>query len=262
MDTAQMCRHPGTFRRRQGTVPNIKLLRSRGKPKLRRWRQSLPFPKVHKVSNRNDTSPPPRCSIDYAQYQISTMTSKGAILPREGLYIDPVFKWLRRTLLHPFFTLTCLYLVHGARLSVAVPYQRPVQLVTVTSMLLFLNDWLSGKSQNNWVTDNNWDWKKELVVVTGGSGGIGGGVAQHLAAMGARVIILDIIPLTYEPGILSEHFYFICFRLIQLQGKHITCYKCDLSDETQISSVCEKIKVEIGHPTVLGKLKEGKNLDL
>ncbi|CAG8218528.1 unnamed protein product [Penicillium salamii] len=179
------------------------------------------------------------------------MTGKGAILPREGLYIDPVFKWLRRTLLHPLFTLTCLYLVHGAKLSVAVPYQRPVQLVTGASILLFLNDWLSGKSQNNWVTDDHWDWKKELVVVTGGSGGIGGGVAQRLAAMGARVVVLDIIPLTYEPGMLCEYFYYICFLLKQPQGKNIMYYKCDLSDETQIAYVCEKIKVERGHTTVL-----------
>jgi hypothetical protein len=181
------------------------------------------------------------------------MTSKGAILPREGLYIDPIFKWLRQTLLHPIFTLTCLCLVHGAKLSVAVPYQRSVQLITGTSILLFLNDWLSGKSQNNWVTDDSWDWKKELVVVTGGSGGIGGGVAQRLAAMGARVVVLDIIPLTYEPGRLIVHFSFAYLRLIQLQGKRILYYKCDLSDEKEISTVCEKIKIEIGHPTVLRK---------
>ncbi|KAJ5364819.1 uncharacterized protein N7496_010532 [Penicillium cataractarum] len=184
------------------------------------------------------------------------MATKRTILPREGLYIDPIFKGLRQTLLHPLFTLACLYLVHGAKLSAAAPYEKPVQLIAGTSIFLWLNDWLSTKSQNNWVIDDNWDWKKELVVVTGGSGGIGGGVSQRLAAMGARVIVLDIIPLTYEPGISSPLFdkrrQIAQSLLIKSQGtKRIVYYRCDLSDEKAISSVCEKIKLEIGHPTVL-----------
>lgn len=132
------------------------------------------------------------------------MTTRPWILPREGLYIDPIVNYLRQTLLHPLFTLGCLYLVHGAKLSAAVPYEKTVQLITGTSVFLWLNDWLSAKSRNNWVIDDSWDWKKELVVVTGGSGGIGGGVTQRLAAMGARVVVLDITPLTYKSGNMSE----------------------------------------------------------
>lgn len=131
------------------------------------------------------------------------MTTKPGILPREGLYIDPIVKYLRKTLFHPLFTLGCLYLLHGARLSAAIPYEKSAQLIAGTSVFLWLNDWLSAKSRNNWVIDNSWDWKKELVVVTGGSGGIGGGVTQRLAAMGAQVVVLDITPLTYKPGNMS-----------------------------------------------------------
>ncbi|GMG05745.1 unnamed protein product [Aspergillus oryzae] len=120
------------------------------------------------------------------------------MLPREGLYIDPIVKILRKTILHPIFTLTCLYFVKS---SACAQYDKPAQLIAGTSVLLWLNDWLSAKSRNNWVIDDSWDWKKELVVVTGGSGGIGGGVAQRLATMGARVVVLDIIPLSYEPGV-------------------------------------------------------------
>lgn len=134
------------------------------------------------------------------------MSTKRPIVPREGFYIDPIVKWLRQTLFHPLMSLACVFLVHRANLRAAVPYQRPVQLIAGTSILLWLNDWLSTKSQNNWVIDDSWDWKNELAVVTGGSGGIGGGVVQRLAAMGARVVVLDIIPLTYEPGISSPPF--------------------------------------------------------
>ncbi|KAL5363165.1 hypothetical protein BJX96DRAFT_167253 [Aspergillus floccosus] len=159
------------------------------------------------------------------------MARKRTGIPREGLYIDPIVRGLRKTLLHPLLTLPCLYLVHGAKLNAA---QKVFELIAGTSILLWLNDWLSAKSQNNWVIDDSWDWNKELVVVTGGSGGIGGGVAQRLAAMGARVVVLDIIPLTYKPG-----------------TERIIYHRCDLSDEKEIAAICGKIKLEVGHPTVL-----------
>lgn len=41
----------------------------------------------------------------------------------------------------------------------------------------------------------------EVLVVTGGSSRIGTGGSQRLAVVGAKVIVLDIIPLTFEPGI-------------------------------------------------------------
>jgi hypothetical protein len=191
---------------------------------------------------------------------IPTMTTKPGILPREGLYIDPIFNYLRQTLLHPLFTLGCLYLVHGAKLSAVVPYEKSVQLIAGTSFFLWLNDWLSAKSRNNWVIDDSWDWKKELVVVTGGSGGIGGGVAQRLAAMGARVIVLDITPLTYKPGNMSELVIeysplpdiWISVLIQSKETERIIYYRCDLSDEKEIAAICDKINSEIGHPTVLG----------
>lgn len=131
------------------------------------------------------------------------MTRKG-ILPREGLYIDPIITGLRRTILHPLFTFTLTYLVQTGNLHIAAPYQTAIQYITVASALLWLNDYLSAISRDNWTTDDGWDWEKELVVVTGGSSGIGAGVAQRLAAKGARVVVVDFAPLTYSPGMLKN----------------------------------------------------------
>ncbi|GLA70812.1 hypothetical protein AtubIFM55763_000986 [Aspergillus tubingensis] len=158
--------------------------------------------------------------------------AKTGFLPREGLYIDPIIVGLRKTIFHPFTTLLLQFLV--PKLAFLVPYQQLIHITATTSVLLWFNDWLTSKSLNNWVTDHTWDWNKELVVVTGGSGGIGAGVAQRLAALGARVVVLDIIPLTYNP-----------------ENKQILYQKCDLSDEKEIASVCEKIRTEIGDPSVL-----------
>jgi all-trans-retinol dehydrogenase (NAD+) len=135
------------------------------------------------------------------------MTTKRGFLPREGLYIDPIVASLRK-ILHPLFTLPLLYFVQGGEFSSTVTfYQKLVQYIAATSTLLWVNNYLSVKSRNNWTIDNAWDWKKELVVVTGGSGGIGAGVAQRLAAMGARVVVVDIIPLTYKPGMVKLFLY-------------------------------------------------------
>ncbi|KAL4820747.1 hypothetical protein BDW67DRAFT_180308 [Aspergillus spinulosporus] len=161
-------------------------------------------------------------------------TVKRRFLPREGLYIDPIIRGLLNSIFHPSFTLSCLLLVRERSFSFITPYEKLVQITAAASVLLWLNDWLSTQSRNNWVSDKSWDWKKELVVVTGGSSGIGAGVAQRLAAMGSHVIVLDIIPLTYKP-----------------ENKRISYYKCDLSDEKEIAAVCEKIRSKIGNPTVL-----------
>jgi all-trans-retinol dehydrogenase (NAD+) len=135
------------------------------------------------------------------------MTTRRGFLPREGLYIDPIVANLRK-ILHPLFTLTLLYFVQGGEFSsTATRYQKLVQYIAATSTLLWINNYLSAKSRNNWTTDNAWEWKKELVVVTGGSGGIGAGIAQRLAAMGARVVVVDIIPLTYKPGMVKFFLY-------------------------------------------------------
>ncbi|CAI7626856.1 unnamed protein product [Penicillium palitans] len=161
-------------------------------------------------------------------------TTRPGILPREGLYIDPVISGLRKTILHPLLGLILLSLMLRGRLSVVAPYERLVQITAATSAFLWLNDWLNAKCLNNWTTDGKWDWKKELVVVTGGSGGIGAGVAQRLAAMGARVVVVDIIPLTFTP-----------------ENDRISYRKCDLSNEQEIAVVCDNIRSEFSHPTVL-----------
>ncbi|KAK2812639.1 hypothetical protein FQN50_001285 [Emmonsiellopsis sp. PD_5] len=162
------------------------------------------------------------------------MASKPGILPREGLYIDPIVSAFRKTILHPLFIVPASYLLRSQELDAFKKLEKPALFLAAASILLWANDYLSAKSRNNWTTDNSWNWKNEIVVVTGGSGGIGGSVAQRLVANGVRVVVVDIIPLTYEAD-----------------DKRLTYYKCDLSDENEIKAVCKAIKSEVGHPSVL-----------
>lgn len=54
---------------------------------------------------------------------------------------------------------------------------------------------------NNWQNDT-YDWTKEVVVVTGGSDGIGKIVSLLLAERGVKVAVLDVQELTFEGMIL------------------------------------------------------------
>jgi NADPH:quinone reductase-like Zn-dependent oxidoreductase len=63
--------------------------------------------------------------------------------------------------------------------------------------------------QNNWQGNKkgDWDWEngKEVVVVTGGSDGIGMMIVKMLAERGVRIAVLDVQGLTYE-GMLAVSF--------------------------------------------------------
>lgn len=178
------------------------------------------------------------------------------IIPREGLYIDPIASIAKKTIFHPAWSvlLVAYFLLNPNR-----QWLYPEKLAFWTALfglVLWGNEYLSHRSRNNWVSDATWDWRKEIVVVTGASGGIGGSVVQQLAADNVRVAAVDVAPLTYDIG-LAHYFYptLSTGRLAHDPGnKPISYYRCDLSDETEIRNLCARIREEVGHPTVLGRL--------
>jgi ribulose 1,5-bisphosphate synthetase/thiazole synthase len=72
-------------------------------------------------------------------------------------------------------------------------------LKTLLGLGLFntTSTWLSNRVINNWTSDS-YVWSREVVVVTGGSDGIGKIVVQLLAERGIKVAVLDVQDLTYE----------------------------------------------------------------
>lgn len=113
-------------------------------------------------------------------------------------------------------------------------------LTALSNLRLFLalgfvrvvNNFLSRRALNNWVHDP-YDFSKELVLITGGSDGIGKEVTLMLASHNIRVVVLDVQPLTYA------------------SPPTVSYYKCDITSTGDISSVANEIRSTHGPPTVL-----------
>jgi NAD(P)-dependent dehydrogenase (short-subunit alcohol dehydrogenase family) len=61
------------------------------------------------------------------------------------------------------------------------------------------------KVLDNWTSDEyDWSEKGEIILITGGAGGIGGQVVKLLAERGTRVVVLDVIPMTFEARTFSR----------------------------------------------------------
>lgn len=130
------------------------------------------------------------------------------LLPREGLYIDPIASFISKTALNPILAglssiILRALLDRGSLDSLATITQqnqffRISKILTACGTIFWANRFLNWGSNNNWIRSSKWNPAAELVLVTGGSGGIGASVAQRLAREGTRVIVVDILPLSFK----------------------------------------------------------------
>ncbi|KAI9929304.1 hypothetical protein ASPWEDRAFT_111994 [Aspergillus wentii DTO 134E9] len=107
-----------------------------------------------------------------------------------------------------------------------------VKIFAAAGILYKLNQTLSRLALNNWVSDP-WDWAREIVLITGGSSGIGEQMVHRLAEHGITVVILDLVaPQTATPD--KVHFY-----------------QCDITSPEAVHAAAQQIRKDVGHPTVL-----------
>lgn len=170
---------------------------------------------------------------------------------REGLTIDLVSKFLRKTVLNPWLAIpVSVCTAFGVPTTSEFAYVRLLPYIcAVLGATLSVNEWLNKWSMNKWSMKkwsmNNWngagcsgwDWAKEIVVITGGSGGIGASIAQQLLARNSRttVVIVDYAPMSWTTKPESP----------------VSYYQCDLSNADAIKALATRIRSEVGHPTVL-----------
>ncbi|KAI1329257.1 short-chain dehydrogenase [Xylariaceae sp. FL0255] len=77
------------------------------------------------------------------------------------------------------------------------------------------------------------DLGEEVIVITGGTSGLGLLVAEVYGMRGATVAVLDTKPLE------------------NTEARGLTYYECDVSDHAQIAKVAAEIERDLGTPTVL-----------
>lgn len=156
--------------------------------------------------------------------------------------------WTASTLIQPIFTVPALIaalrwpdrvdaivadVLRTARPGTTQKLQRPLAFLAAIGATLQLNRYLTRRSANNWTTDNTYDWETEIVLVTGGSSGIGLAVVRAFTSRGIKVVSIDVNdPPTDFPA--SAHFY-----------------KADITDWEQVTEVANLIKRDVGDPTIL-----------
>ncbi|KAF1822019.1 NAD(P)-binding protein [Dissoconium aciculare CBS 342.82] len=158
-------------------------------------------------------------------------------LPREGFHGDVVGRILNRTAFNPVLTLAVLLAAKYTKQGGELAAEHKLALTWIRRFFYYgawrwATTFLDNGVLNNWKKDE-YDWKKEIVIVTGGAGGIGGKVVTLLAERGIKVVVLDVIPMTYEAP------------------ANVRYYKCDITSIETIAKVATQIRAEVGEPTIL-----------
>ncbi|THC89531.1 hypothetical protein EYZ11_011020 [Aspergillus tanneri] len=114
-------------------------------------------------------------------------------------------------------------------------YPRTFQWLQILASLAILrrtNSWANRRALDNGTSDC-YDWTREVVVLTGGSNGIGKQIAILLGNRGIKVAVLDIQPPQDE------------------LPPTVRYCKCDITYPAEVSEVAANIRATMGEPTVL-----------
>ncbi|KAL2687947.1 hypothetical protein Neosp_005517 [[Neocosmospora] mangrovei] len=111
------------------------------------------------------------------------------------------------------------------------PWVVPSLVVSGLGFVYAVNKYLTQRALNHG-TKASFDWNKEIILVTGGSGGIGGATVQQLASRGTKIVVVDVLPLTYKAP------------------SNVHYYKCDLTNYEQLQIVAGKIRHTFGVNTI------------
>ncbi|KZS97932.1 retinal short-chain dehydrogenase/reductase [Sistotremastrum niveocremeum HHB9708] len=153
----------------------------------------------------------------------------------DNLDLDLIVKVLSHTAFSPFFTffIPIMYRAQGAEWSSSI-------IRTSLGWFFFTFAlWFAGFVERIYKNNGSLlfrgercDWGEQIVLITGGSSGVGALLANTLAVRNVTVVVLDVVPIVTE-------------------NYNINFYECDVSNWEAVSAVHQKIVDEVGHPTII-----------
>ncbi|EED21829.1 short chain dehydrogenase/reductase family protein [Talaromyces stipitatus ATCC 10500] len=162
------------------------------------------------------------------------------ILPREGFTADVIGSILRQTVFDPVKTfLTILLFQYAPPNARYLPRHREtvlkwLRIAFALGVIRRVNTFLGRRAINRGISDE-YDWPREIIVVTGGSNGFGKEQVLMLAKRArSKIAILDVMPPDYVlPG-------------------GVRFFKCDITSSDAIAAAATDIRREFGgDPTIL-----------
>ncbi|KAI1127547.1 short-chain dehydrogenase [Nemania abortiva] len=147
------------------------------------------------------------------------------------LSVDLFLKVLNVTLLHPFVAWIiplCFRAEHQA-------WDTRPMVVSITWATFVTVLWMANVLSHKiaYGMHREVDLSEEVIVITGGTSGLGLLIAEVYGMRGATVAVLDTNPLE------------------STEARGITYYQCDVSDKAQIARVAADIERDLGTPTIL-----------
>ncbi|OAA65873.1 NAD(P)-binding domain protein [Niveomyces insectorum RCEF 264] len=116
------------------------------------------------------------------------------------------------------------------RATAGLPHSRPSASTACSTNRALGNPLPGGPDTAAWG-----DWSKEIVLITGGSSGLGRLVVDEFARRGITVVVLDVRdPVAAFPG-------------------SVGFYKVDPTDDDAVDAVADRVRTNVGDPTVLIK---------
>lgn len=114
---------------------------------------------------------------------------------------------------------------------------RVLKVLVTIGVIRTINRGLNSWATNHWQikAGSGWHWPSEIAVVTGGCSGIGRAIAETLVSHGIRSVVLDV---QRKPEDLET-------------TDLLAYYHCDISDPASIAETADKIRSDIGFPSIL-----------
>ncbi|KAJ1849574.1 hypothetical protein LPJ73_003704 [Coemansia sp. RSA 2703] len=159
------------------------------------------------------------------------------LVPR-GFNLDTILRYISRTVNSPLIS----YLIVNA-LSRRVDVGRQLEVkdkVAATAALwtatTFVIPTICRLTARLLCSSSTVSWPNEVVVVTGGSHGVGFELTKRLLRASARVAVIDV---NQFPELETQY------------ARHCRYYKCDITDLDAVKSTADRIRSDLGNPTML-----------